>query len=142
MKLSLTAIITPTPPSYFRIMGGTNPDRLGEASAYLGAGTSEGRTPSRLFFLTESAHGHDHPPPLPQECAGRILLSVSTGIFPCDNRQPKNRGNPGTERIRGDAVGKAGKTGTDAGASSQVNIGTGLDSERKQKVFVFEHKSN
>ena len=35
MKLSLTAIITPTPVSYFRIMGGSNPDRLGEAASYL-----------------------------------------------------------------------------------------------------------
>lgn len=34
MNLSLTVIITPTPVSYFRTMGGANPDRLGEAIAY------------------------------------------------------------------------------------------------------------
>ena len=34
MKLSLTAIITPTPVQYFRMMGGSNPDRLSESASY------------------------------------------------------------------------------------------------------------
>ena len=40
------------------------------------------------------------------------------------------------QNASGDAVGKAGATGTDAGASSQVNIGTGLTVRDNKKYLA------
>ena len=125
MTLSLTAIITPTPVSYFRIMGGSNPDRLSEAIAYFEQLWLKGEPvtvtiPSGIYqqMVMTSC-------PLPRsvkngfcyqvqlEFKHIIIVSQQTAEVPEQNASAEARG-------------RAGATGTDAGASSQVSIGSGL----------------
>ena len=73
--------------------------------------------------------------PVTTECPGRVLLSACIGVHPCDDCQPKTEEIP-EQNASGDAVGKAGATGTDAGASSQVNIGTGLTVKDNKKYLA------
>jgi len=125
MKLSLTAIITPTPVSYFRIMGGTNPDRLGEASAYFEQLHLAGEPitvvlPDRIcenMIMTSC--------PLPRNVENGFCYRLSLEFSHVTIVSQKTEEIP-EQNASGGAVGKAGATGTDAGASSQVNIGTGL----------------
>ena len=125
MKLSLTAIITPTPVSYFRIMGGSNPDRLGEASAYFEQLHLAGEPitivlPDRIcenMVMTSC--------PLPRNVQDGFCYRLALEFTHVTIVSQKTEEIP-EQNASGDAVGKAGATGTDAGASSQVNIGTGL----------------
>ena len=125
MKLSLTAIITPTPVSYFRIMGGANPDRLGEASAYFEQLHLAGEPitivlPDRIcenMVMTSC--------PLPRNVQDGFCYRLALEFTHVTIVSQKTEEIP-EQNASGDAVGKAGATGTDAGASSQVNIGTGL----------------
>ena len=125
MRLSLTAIITPTPVSYFRIMGGANPDKLSEAASYFEQVHLAGEPitivlPSGIYenMVMTSC-------PLPRNVQDGFCYRLALEFKHVTIVSQK------TEEIleqnaTGDAVGKAGATGTDAGASSQVNIGTGL----------------
>ena len=125
MKLSLTAIITPTPVSYFRIMGGSNPDRLGEAASYLEQVHLAGEPitivlPDRIcenMVMTSC--------PLPRNVHDGFCYRLALEFTHVTIVSQKTEEIP-EQNASGDAVGKAGATGTDAGASSQVNIGTGL----------------
>ena len=125
MKLSVTVIITPTPVSYFRIMGGSNPDRLGEASAYFEQVHLKGEPitivlPDRIcenMVMTSC--------PLPRNVQNGFCYRLGLEFSHVDIVSQKTEEIP-EQNASGDAVGKAGATGTDAGASSQVNIGTGL----------------
>ena len=125
MKLSVTVIITPTPVSYFRIMGGSNPDRLGEASAYFEQVHLKGEPitivlPDRIcenMVMTSC--------PLPRNVQNGFCYRLGLEFSHVDIVNQKTEEIP-EQNASGDAVGKAGATGTDAGASSQVNIGTGL----------------
>lgn len=125
MKLSVTVIITPTPVSYFRIMGGSNPDRLGEASAYFEQVHLKGEPitivlPDRIcenMVMTSC--------PLPRNVQNGFCYRLGLEFSHVTIVSQKTEEIP-EQNASGDAVGKAGATGTDAGASSQVNIGTGL----------------
>ena len=125
MKLSVTVIITPTPVSYFRIMGGSNPDRLGEASAYFEQLHLAGEPitivlPDRIcenMVMTSC--------PLPRNVQNGFCYRLGLEFTHVTIVSQKTEEIP-EQNASGDAVGKAGATGTDAGASSQVNIGTGL----------------
>ena len=125
MKLSVTVIITPTPVSYFRIMGGSNPDRLGEASAYFEQVHLKGEPitivlPDRIcenMVMTSC--------PLPRNVQNGFCYRLGLEFTHVTIVSQKTEEIP-EQNASGDAVGKAGATGTDAGASSQVNIGTGL----------------
>lgn len=125
MKLSVTVIITPTPVSYFRIMGGTNPDRLSEASAYFEQVHLKGEPitivlPDRIcenMVMTSC--------PLPRNVQNGFCYRLGLEFAHVTIVSQKTEEIP-EQNASGDAVGKAGATGTDAGASSQVNIGTGL----------------
>ena len=125
MKLSLTAIITPTPVSYFRIMGGSNPDRLGEAASYLEQVHLAGEPitivlPDGIYdsMVMTSC-------PLPRNVQDGFCYRLALEFTHVTIVSQKTEEIP-EQNASGDAVGKAGATGTDAGASSQVNIGTGL----------------
>lgn len=125
MKLSVTVIITPTPVSYFRIMGGSNPDRLGEVSAYFEQVHLKGEPitivlPDRIcenMVMTSC--------PLPRNVQNGFCYRLGLEFTHVTIVSQKTEEIP-EQNASGDAVGKAGATGTDAGASSQVNIGTGL----------------
>ena len=125
MKLSVTVIITPTPVSYFRIMGGSNPDRLGEASAYFEQLHLAGEPitivlPDRIcenMVMTSC--------PLPRNVQNGFCYRLGLEFTHVTIVSQKTEEIP-EQNTSGGAVGKAGATGTDAGASSQVNIGTGL----------------
>ena len=125
MKLSVTVIITPTPVSYFRIMGGSNPDRLGEASAYFEQVHLAGEPitivlPDRIcenMVMTSC--------PLPRNVQDGFCYRLALEFVHVTIVSQKTEEIP-EQNASGDAVGKAGATGTDAGASSQVDIGTGL----------------
>ena len=134
MKLSVTVIITPTPVSYFRIMGGTNPDRLGEESAYLESVHLKGDPitivlPDRIcesMVMTSC--------PLPRNVQDGFCYRLALEFSHVTIVNQKTEEIP-EQNASGDAVGKAGKTGTDAGASSQVNIGTGLTVRENKKYL-------
>ena len=134
MKLSVTVIITPTPVSYFRIMGGSNPDRLGEASAYFEQVHLKGEPitivlPDRIcenMVMTSC--------PLPRNVQNGFCYRLGLEFSHVTIVSQKTEEIP-EQNASGDAVGKAGATGTDAGASSQVNIGTGL-TVRENKNYL------
>ena len=134
MKLSLTAIITPTPVSYFRIMGGSNPDRLSEASAYFERLHLEGEPitivlPDRIcdnMVMTAC--------PLPRNVQDGFCYRLALEFTHVTIVSQKTEEIP-EQNASGDAVGKAGATGTDAGSSSQVNIGTGLTVRNNKKYL-------
>ena len=125
MKLSLTAIITPTPVSYFRIMGGANPDRLGEAAAYFEQVHLAGEPitvvlPDGIYdnMVMTSC-------PLPRNVQDGFCYRLALEFTHVTIVNQKTEEIP-EQNASGDAKGKAGATGTDAGQSSEVNIGTGL----------------
>ena len=125
MRLSLTAIITPTPVSYFRIMGGANPDKLSEAASYFEQVHLAGEPitivlPSGIYenMVMTSC-------PLPRNVQDGFCYRLALEFKHVTIVSQKTEEIP-EQNATGDAVGKAGATGTDAGASSQVNIGTGL----------------
>ena len=134
MKLSVTVIITPTPVSYFRIMGGSNPDRLGEASAYFEQLHLAGEPitivlPDRIcenMVMTSC--------PLPRNVQNGFCYRLGLEFTHVTIVSQKTEEIP-EQYASGDAVGKAGATGTDAGASSQVNIGTGLTVRENKKYL-------
>lgn len=124
MTLSLTVIITPTPVSYFRLLG-ANPDRLGEAIAYFEQLWLNGEPitvtiPSGIYqdMVMTSC-------PLPRNVQDGFCYRVALEFKHVVIVSQKTEEIP-EQNASGDAVGKAGATGTDAGASSQANIGTGL----------------
>lgn len=135
MKLSLTAIITPTPVSYFRIMGGSNPDRLGEAASYLEQVHLAGEPitivlPDGIYdsMVMTSC-------PLPRNVQDGFCYRLALEFTHVTIVSQKTEEIP-EQNASGDAVGKAGATGTDAGASSQVNIGTGLTVRDNKKYLA------
>lgn len=135
MKLSLTAIITPTPVSYFRIMGGSNPDRLGEAASYLEQVHLAGEPitivlPDGIYdsMVMTSC-------PLPRNVQNGFCYRLGLEFTHVTIVSQKTEEIP-EQNASGDAVGKAGATGTDAGASSQVNIGTGLTVRGNKKYLA------
>jgi hypothetical protein len=124
MTISLTVIITPTPVSYFRQLG-ANPDRLGEAIAYFEQLWLNGEPitvtiPSGIYqdMVMTSC-------PLPRNVQDGFCYRVALEFKHVVIVSQKTEEIP-EQNASGDAVGKAGATGTDAGASSQVNIGSGL----------------
>ena len=134
MKLSLTAIITPTPVSYFRIMGGSNPDRLGEAASYLEQVHLAGEPitivlPDGIYdsMVMTSC-------PLPRNVQDGFCYRLALEFTHVTIVSQKTEEIP-EQNASGDAVGKAGATGTDAGTSSQVNIGTGLTVRENKKYL-------
>ena len=135
MKLSLTAIITPTPVSYFRIMGGSNPDRLGEAASYLEQVHLAGEPITKVLpdgiydsMVMTSC-------PLPRNVQDGFCYRLALEFTHVTIVSQKTEEIP-EQNASGDAVGKAGATGTDAGASSQVNIGTGLTVRDNKKYLA------
>lgn len=125
MKLSLTAIITPTPVSYFRIMGGTNPDRLSEAISYFEQLWLDGNPitvvlPSGIYesMVMTSC-------PLPRNVQDGICYRLALEFTHVTIVSQKTEEIP-EQNASDEAQGKAGATGTDAGSSSQVSIGSGL----------------
>lgn len=130
MKLSVTVIITPTPVSYFRIMGGSNPDRLGEASAYFEQVHLAGEPitivlPDRIcndMVMTSC--------PLPRNVQDGFCYRLSLNFSHVTIVSQKTEEIP-EDNASDEAKGKAGATGTDAGASSQTNIGTGVSFVRR-----------
>lgn len=134
MKLSLTAIITPTPVSYFRIMGGANPDRLSGASAYFEQLHLKGEPitivlPDAIYenMVMTSC-------PLPRNVENGFCYKLALDFVHVTIVDQKTESVP-EQKASGDAKGKAGATGTDAGASSQVNIGTGLTVRSNKKYL-------
>ena len=116
MRLSLTAIITPTPVSYFRIMGGSNPDRLGEAASYLEQVHLAGEPitivlPDGIYdsMVMTSC-------PLPRNVQDGFCYRLALEFTHVTIVSQKTEEIP-EQNASGDAVGKAGATGTDAGAS-------------------------
>lgn len=134
MKLSVTAIITPTPVSYFRIMGGSNPDRLSEAASYFEQLHLAGEPitivlPSGIYdnMVMTSC-------PLPRNVQNGFCYRLALEFTHVTIVSQKTEEIP-EQNASGGAVGKAGATGTDAGASSQVNIGTGLTVRDNKKYL-------
>ena len=137
MKLSLTAIITPTPVQYFRIMGGSNPDRLSESASYFEQLYLAGEPitvvlPSGIYdnMVMTSC-------PLPRNVQDGFCYRLSLEFTHVTIVSMKTEGIP-EQNASGDAVGKAGATGTDAGASSQVNIGSGLTVRDNKKYLSID----
>lgn len=135
MRLSLTAIITPTPVSYFRIMGGSNPDRLGEAASYLEQVHLAGDPitivlPDGIYdsMVMTSC-------PLPRNVQDGFCYRLALEFTHVTIVSQKTEEIP-EQNASGDAVGKAGATGTDAGASSHVNIGSGLIVRNNKKYIA------
>lgn len=135
MRLSLTAIITPTPVSYFRIMGGANPDKLSEAASYFEQVHLAGEPitivlPSGIYenMVMTSC-------PLPRNVQDGFCYRLALEFKHVTIVSQKTEEIP-EQNATGDAVGKAGATGTDAGASSQVNIGTGLIVKDNKKYLA------
>ena len=125
MTLSLTVIITPTPVSYFRQFGGANPDRLGGAIAYFEQLWLKGEPitvtiPSGIYndMVMTSC-------PLPRNVKDGFCYRLALEFKHIIIVSQKTESIP-EQNASADAKGKAGATGTDAGASSQVNIGSGL----------------
>ena len=135
MKLSLTAIITPTPVSYFRVMGGSNPDRLSEASAYFEQLHLAGEPitivlPDRICNDMVMVNC-----PLPRNVQDGFCYKLSLEFVHVTIVSQKTEEIP-EQNASGDAIGKAGATGTDAGQSSQVDIGTGLIVKDNKKYLA------
>ena len=135
MKLSLTAIITPTPVSYFSIMGGANPDRLSEAAAYLEQVHLKGDPitivlPSGIYkdmVMTTC--------PLPRNVQDGFCYKLALEFTHVRIVSQKTEEIP-EKKTSGEAKGKAGATGTDAGSASQTDIGTGLTVRNNQKYIA------
>ena len=135
MKLSVTVIITPTPVSYFRSMGGSNPDKLSEASAYLEQVHLKGEPitivlPDRIcenMVMTSC--------PLPRNVQDGFCYRLALEFVHVTIVSQKTEEIP-EQNAQGSAIGKAGATGTDAGQSSQVNIGTGLTIRNNKKYLA------
>ena len=137
MKLSLTAIITPTPVQYFRMMGGSNPDRLSESASYFEQLYLAGEPitvvlPSGIYdnMVMTSC-------PLPRNVQDGFCYRLSLEFTHVTIVSMKTEEIP-EQNASGDAVGKAGATGTDAGASSQVNIGSGLTVRDNKKYLSID----
>ena len=125
MKLSVTAIITPTPVSYFRAMGGANPDRLSEAAAYFESVHLAGEP---INIVLPDAIYNDMVMtscPLPRNVQDGFCYRLALEFTHVTIVSQKTEEIP-EQNASGGAVGKAGATGTDAGSSSQVSIGSGL----------------
>lgn len=125
MKLSLTAIITPTPVSYFRAMGGSNPDRLSESAYYLENVHMQGEPitivlPSGIYenMVMTSC-------PLPRNVQDGFCYKLALEFTHVTIVEQKTEEIP-EDNASEEAKGKAGETGTDAGQSSETDIGTGL----------------
>ena len=137
MKLSLTAIITPTPVQYFRMMGGSNPDRLSESASYFEQLYMAGEPitvvlPAGIYdnMVMTSC-------PLPRNVQDGFCYRLSLEFTHVTIVSMKTEEIP-EQNASGDAVGKAGETGTDAGASSQVNIGSGLTVRDNKKYLSID----
>ena len=125
LRLSMTAIITPTPVSYFTLFGGANIDRLSEAAAYLMRLYEKGEPvtitlPDAIYenmLMTRC--------PLVRNVQNgfcyNLALEFKHIIFVEQKTEEIPEANANNE-----AAGKAGETGKDAGTASQVDIGTGL----------------
>lgn len=134
MKLSLTAIITPTPVQYFRMMGGSNPDRLSESASYFEQLYLAGEPitvvlPSGIYdnMVMTSC-------PLPRNVQDGFCYRLSLEFTHVTIVSMKTEEIP-EQNASGDAVGKAGATGTDAGQTSEVNIGSGLTVRDNKKYL-------
>lgn len=125
LKLSLTAIITPTPVSYFNVFGGANLDRMSEAAAYLMRLYEQGEPititlPDAIYdnmLMTRC--------PLVRNVENGFCYRLSLEFKHIIVVEQKTEEIP-EQTASGDAVGKAGETGKDAGTASQVDIGTGV----------------
>lgn len=125
LKLSLTAIITPTPVSYFNAFGGANLDRMSEAAAYLMRLYEQGEPititlPDAIYdnmLMTRC--------PLVRNVENGFCYRLSLEFKHIIVVEQKTEEIP-EQNANGDAVGKAGETGKDAGTASQVSIGTGV----------------
>ena len=137
MHFSVTAIITPTPVSYFRAFGGSNPDRLSEAASYFEQVHLAGEPitvvlPDAIYenMVMTSC-------PLPRNVQDGFCYRLALEFTHVTIVSQKTEEIP-EQNASGDAVGKAGATGTDAGSSSQAEIGTGLTVIDNKKYIVMD----
>ena len=129
LKLSLTAIITPTPVSFFSAFGGANLDRMSEAAAYLMQLYKDGEPIT--ITLPDSIYDNM----LMTRCP--LVRNVENGL--CYNLalefkqiifvEQKTEEIPESSASE-DAAGKAGETNKDAGTAAQVDIGKGVTFKR------------
>ena len=125
LKLALTAVITPTPVTYFNAFGGSNLDRMSEAAAYLMRLYEQGEPvtitlPDAIYdnmLMTRC--------PLVRNVQNgfcyQLALEFKHITFVEQKAEEIQEAN-----ATGDATGKAGETGKDAGTAAQVDIGTGV----------------
>ena len=135
MKLSVTAIITPTPVSYFRAFGGANPDRLSGAAYYFEQVHLKG---DPITIVLPDAIYSDMVMtacPLPRNVENGFCYKLALEFVHVTIVSQKTEEIP-EQKASGDAKGKAGATGTDAGQSSQVNIGTGMTVVNNRKYLL------
>jgi hypothetical protein len=125
LKLAMTAIITPTPISYFNTFGGANLDRMSEAAAYLMQLWKQGEPititlPDAIYdnmLMTRCPLARN----VENGFCYRLALEFKHITFVDQKTEEIPEAN-----ASGDAVGKAGETGKDAGTAAQVDIGTGV----------------
>ena len=125
LRLSLTAIITPTPVSYFSQFGGANLDRMSNAAAYLKSLYEAGEPititlPDAIYedmVMTRC--------PLARNVENGFCYRLALEFKHITFVEQKTEDIP-EDTASGDAVGKAGETGKDAGTASQVDIGSGV----------------
>ena len=125
LKLSLTAIITPTPVSYFNAFGGANLDRMSEAAAYLMRLYQQGEPvtvtlPDAIYDNMLMVRC-----PLVRNVQNGFCYQLALEFKHIIFVEQKTEEIPEAS-ASGDAVGKAGETGKDAGTAAQVDIGTGV----------------
>ena len=133
--LSVTVIITPTPVSYFRVMGGANPDKMSEAAAYLEQVHMDGEP---ITIVLPDAIYNDMVMtscPLPRNVQDGFCYKLALEFTHVTIVSQKTEEIP-EQNASTDAKGKAGATGTDAGASSEVNIGTGLITQNNKNYLA------
>lgn len=125
LRLSMTAIITPTPVTYFNAFGGANLDRMSEAAAYLMQLWKQGEPvtvtlPDAIYdnmLMTRC--------PLARNVQNGFCYQLALEFKHITFVEQKTEEIP-EDTASGDAVGKAGETGKDAGTAAQVDIGTGV----------------
>lgn len=125
LKLALTAVITPTPVTYFNAFGGANLDRMSEAAAYLMQLYKDGEPvtitlPDAIYdnmLMTRC--------PLVRNVQNGFCYQLALEFKHITFVEQKTEEIP-EANATGDATGKAGETGKDAGTAAQVDIGTGV----------------
>ena len=141
VKLSLTAIFTPTPVTWFEVMGGNNQHRMADVVNALQSIYKKGepitiKTVDAIYknMIMTSA-------PLPRNIYNGYCYSCQLEFVEVRRAEHKTEKIP-EKNASDEAKGKAGQTEKDAGQASQDEIGTGITTVENNAVEEVEELSS